>query len=118
MRHVHASIVFRHLANNKILRIPLPHISSSEETLPRLTRGTITKLRTNKLPILKSYLHKVDPNSHPSPLSPPPLHHSHTRHTSSLQFTHIRTTLSPLDFWTDPAGLIALLARWTEKLAA
>ena len=31
--------------------------------------------------------------------------------------THIRTTLSPLDLWTDPAGVTALLARWTEKLA-
>ena len=26
-----------------------------------------------------------------------------------------RTTLSPLDLWTDPAGVTALLARWTEK---
>ena len=30
---------------------------------------------------------------------------------------HIRTILSPLDLWTDPAGVTALLARWTEKLA-
>ena len=27
------------------------------------------------------------------------------------------TTLSPLDLWTDPAGVTALLGRWTEKLA-
>ena len=33
-------------------------------------------------------------------------------HTSLLQ-----QTLSPLDLWTDPAGVTALLARWTEKLA-
>ena len=26
-------------------------------------------------------------------------------------------TLSPLDLCTDPAGVTALLARWTEKLA-
>ena len=26
------------------------------------------------------------------------------------------TTLSPLDLWTEPARVIALLARWTEKL--
>ena len=31
--------------------------------------------------------------------------------------SHIRTTLSPLDLWTDPAGVTSLLARWTEKLA-
>ena len=30
--------------------------------------------------------------------------------------SHIRTTFSPLDLWTDPAGVTALLARWTEKL--
>ena len=40
MHHIHTSIVSRHLAtrgNNKILRTPPPHISSSEEILPRLT---------------------------------------------------------------------------------
>ena len=38
IRHIHTSIVSRHLVtrgNNKILRTPPPHISSSEETLPR-----------------------------------------------------------------------------------
>ena len=42
MRHIHTSTsVSRHLAirgNNKILRTPPPHISSSEEILPRHTR--------------------------------------------------------------------------------
>ena len=44
MRHIHTSIVSRHLAtrgNNKILRTPPPHTSSSEEILPRLTRRTL-----------------------------------------------------------------------------
>ena len=56
MCHVHTSIISRHLAtrgNNKILRTPPPHISSSEEILPRLIRRTIAKLRTNKSPFLK-----------------------------------------------------------------
>ena len=51
MRHIHTSIVSRHLAtrdNHKILRTPLPHISSSEEILPRLSRRTLAQLRTNK----------------------------------------------------------------------
>ena len=59
MRHIHTSIVSRHLAtrgNNKILRTPPPHTSSSEE-------------------------------------------------------------IDHLDLWTDPVGVTALLARWTEKLA-
>ena len=96
MRHIHTSIVSRHLAtrgNNKILRTPPPHTSSSEEILPRLTCRTLAQLRTNKSPFLKSYLHKVDAKTHPSPL------------------------LSPLDLWTDPVGVTALLARWTKKLA-
>ena len=71
MRHIHTSIVSRHLAtrgNNKILRTPPPHTSSSEEILPRLTCCTLAQLRTKKSPFLKSYLHKVDAKTHPSPL--------------------------------------------------
>ena len=119
MRHIHTSIVSWHLAtrgNNKILRSRPPHISSSEEILPRLTHRTLAQLRTNKSPFLKSYLPKVDAKSHPSPLYP--LCNTHTHDTHHLfSCTHIRTTLSPLDFWPDPAGVTALLARWTEKLA-
>ena len=73
MRHIHTSIVSRHLAtkgNNKILRTPPPHTSSSEEILPLLTRRTLAQLRTNKSTFLKSYLHKVDAKTHPSPLCP------------------------------------------------
>ena len=112
MRQIHTAIVSRHLStrdNNKILRTPLPHISSSKEILPRLIRRTLAQLRKNKSPFLKSYLDKVDTKSHPSPLCP--LEHTHdTHHLFNC------TTLSPLDLWTDPAGVTALLARWTEKL--
>ena len=71
MRHIHTSIASRHLAtrgNNK--RTPPPNVSSSEKRLPRLTHRTIAQLRTNKFPFLKSYLHKVNAKSHPSPLYP------------------------------------------------
>ena len=116
-RHIHTSIISRHLVkrdNNKILRTPPPHISRSEEILTHLTRRTLAQPRTNKSLFLKSYLHKGDAKSHPSSLYP--LGNTHTRHTSSLHCIHIRTTLSPLDLWADPAGVSALLARWTEKL--
>ena len=113
MCHIHTSIVSRHLAtrgNNKILRTPPPHISSSEEILPCLTRHTLAQLRSNKSPFLKSYLYKVDAKSHPSPLCP--LCNTHTHDTHHLfNCTHMCTTLSPLDLWTDPAGVTALLAR-------
>ena len=116
MRHIHTSIVSRHLAtrgNNKLL-----HTYSSKERLPRLTCPTLAQLRTNKSPFLKSYLHKVDAKTHPSPLCP--LCNIHTHDTHHLfNCTHIRTTLSPLDLWTDPARVTALLAReagwWTTN---
>ena len=43
---------------------------------------------------------------------------THTHDTHHLfNCIHIRTTLSPLDLWTYPAGVTAWLAKWTEKLA-
>ena len=75
----------------------------------RFTHRTLAQLRTNKSPCLKSDLHKVDAKTHPSPRCP--LCNSHTHDTHHLfNCTHIRTTLSPLDLWTDPTGVTALLA--------
>ena len=65
----------------------IKHITSSEEILPRLTRRTIAQLRTNKYPFFKSYLHKADAKSRPSPLCPL----CNTRHTQSLQQLHPHT---------------------------
>ena len=90
MRHTHTSVVSRHLAtrgNNKILHAHPPHISSSEEILPRLTHRTLVKLRTNKSSFLKSYMHKVDAKSHSSPLCP--LCNSHTHVISSTAPTYV-----------------------------
>ena len=84
MRHIHGSIVSRHLAirgNNKILRAP-PHISSTEEILLRLPRCTLAQLRTNKSPFLKSYLHKSTPN------------HIHHHYVTSVTLTHTTHTIS------------------------
>ena len=110
MRHIHTSIVSRHLAtrgNNKILRTPPPHISSSEERLPHLTRRTLAQLITNKSPFLKSYLHKVDAKSHPSPLCP--LCNTHTHHTVTPGFVD-----SPC--WSDGvAGQMESYAGWWTK---
>ena len=99
-----------------MLCTPSPHISSSEETLPRITRRTLAQLRTNNYPFLKSYLHKVDAKSHPITTMPPLKTHTHDTH-HLFNCTHIRTTLSPLDLWTDPAGVMELVARWRDKLA-
>ena len=88
MHHIITSIVSRHLAargNNTILHTPPPHISSSEEILPRLTRRTLAQF---KALFLKSYLHKVDAETHPSPLCP--LCNTHTHYTL-FNCTHIVT---------------------------
>ena len=110
MCHIHTSIVPRHLAtrgNNKIRCTPPPHISSSEERLPRLT---LVQLRTNNLPSSNHTYTKSTPNHihhHTAPMQHPHKHHL-------FNCTHIRTTLPPLDLWTDPARV---MARWRDKLA-
>ena len=94
MRHKHTSIVSRHIftrGNNNILRTPQPHFISSEQILSRRTRRIIAQLRTNKSQFFKSYLHKVDAKSHPSPLCP--LCNTHINNTHHLfNCTHMCTT--------------------------
>ena len=111
LHHIHTSIVSRHLAtrgNNKILRTPPPDISSSEEILPRITHHTLAQLRTNKSPFLKSYLHKVNAKTHPSPLCPLCNIHTHTIPSTAPTYT-------PLNLWADPAEVMELLVRWRDK---
>ena len=119
MRHIQTSIVSMHLAtkcNNEIRRTPPPHITSSENILPHLTRRTPFPIQKTYITISKILLYNVDNKSHPSPICP--LCNTHTHDTTSYLFnyTHIHTTLSSLDFWTDPAGLPELPGIWTEKL--
>ena len=109
MRHIHTSIVSRHLAtrgNNKILRVPPPHISSCEEIPFRITRRTFAQLRTKKSHFLKSYLHKVDAKTHPSPLYPF-VTSTHTTHiissTAPIYAPHCRPWIcgqTPLGWWS------------------
>ena len=49
-----------HTVTKTDINTPPPHISSSEEMLPYITRRTLAQIRTNKYPFLKSYLHNVD----------------------------------------------------------
>ena len=98
---IHISIVSRYLAtrgNNKIPRRPPPHINS-EQINPPFSNHTYTK----SMP--KHIHHHYAPSV------------TLTYITHCLNFTHIRTTLLPLDVWTDPYGVTALLPRWTEKMA-
>src|SRR6476469_1532668 len=73
MREIHHSVVENHLQSlkpNKIINQPAPPISKDKQSLRRKTRRTLAQLRTNKSPFLKSYLHKIDPQNHPSQLCP------------------------------------------------
>ena len=53
MRHIHTSIVSKHLAtrgNGETLRTQPSHISSSEEILPCITQRTLAQLKQTNLP--------------------------------------------------------------------
>ena len=74
------------------------------------------QLRTNKSPILISYLHKVDETHHPSPLCPLCKTHPHT--TDHLfNCTHLYTSSNILDLWLSPERVAPLLIRWKRRLA-
>ena len=119
MRHIPTSIVSRHLAtrgNNKILRTAPPHISSSKEIPPRLTRRILANSEQINHPSSKYTYTKSTPKHIHHHYAPPPLLHSHTQHTSSLKlYPHTHHIGTP-GFVEDPAGVTALLVRWTEKL--
>ena len=89
MRHIHTSIVSRHLAtrgNNKILRTPPPHTSSSEAILPRLTRRTLAQLRTNKIPS-SNHTYTMPTPKH--------IHHHYAPSVTSTHTTHIISSTAP-----------------------
>ena len=115
MRHIHTSIISRYLAvrgNNKILRTLPPHISSYYRvtTPPHSSYRYPTQNKNHHSQILLTQSTPTHIYNHYSTFV--------THNTSHLfNFTHICTTLSPLDLWTDPAGMTSLPARCTKKLA-
>ena len=118
MKTIHTTIVQDYLNNrpiNKLLNRPPPDIDKKEETLPHSTRRKLSQLRTNKSPLLMTYLHKIDPANHPAancPLCNDPNHDS----LHLFNCPDIPTTLMVWDLWTDPVGVAALLDVWGEKL--
>ena len=115
MRYIHTSIISRHLAskgNNKILRTPPPHISSSEQILHRLTRPTNAQLRTTNLPSSDHTYIKSTPNNIPHHYAP---YTTPTHTTDSIYST--ASTLSPNDLRTGPTGVIEQLVRWIYEMA-
>ena len=92
--------VSMHLAtrgNNKILRTPPQHISSSEDILLRLTRRTLSQLKQINHHLSNHTYTKTTPNY---------INHHYAPFLTLTQTTHIisstsptYTTLSPLDLW-------------------
>ena len=113
---IHSSIVQTHILqrnHNKLIQQFAHKISQSELSLPRETCRTLAQHRTNKSPILISYLHKVDETHYPSAPSA-----KHT-HTTEHQFncTPLYTSSNILYLWMSPGSLVPLLARWKGRLA-
>ena len=80
---IHTSIVQTHLMqrnHNKLIHQHAPKISPSELSLPRETRRTLAQLRTNKSPILISYLHKSQRNTPHTLPSLSPMQNTPTYH--------------------------------------
>ena len=81
LKLIHSHIVSNHLSQrppNKVLQDQTPSVSPAELLLSRETRRTLAQLRTNKSPLLVSYLFSIGDPRHPSPLCPLCLMHDHT----------------------------------------
>ena len=118
LKTIHTTIVSDHLRDrpvNKILNRQAPDIDKDEETLPRQTRRRLAQLRTNKSPLLRQYLNKIDSRTYPTdewPLCGVSPHD--TPHL--FDCTELPTDLTTEDLWTNPRGVADLLAAWEEKL--
>ena len=89
MRHIHTSIVSKHLAtrgNNKILCTPPPHISSSEEILPPSLVATLPNSEQINLPSSNHTYTKSTPKH---------IHHHYAPSITSSHTTHIISSTAP-----------------------
>ena len=102
---------------NKVLQDQTPSVSPAELLLSRETRRTLAQLRTNKSPLLVSYLFSIGDPQHPSPLCPLCLMHDHTS-SHLFECKSLPTSLSSLDLWTNPDKVEPFLATWGERLLA
>src|SRR5688572_20724279 len=100
---------------NSVLAEPAPDINSPEQTLPHKSRRILAHLRTGKSPILRSYLHKIDPASHASHTCPLCNSQDHTtQHLFSCP--NINTTLTARHLWDDTVAAAVLLQQWDDVL--
>ena len=120
LKLIHSHIVSNHLSQrppNKVLQDQTPSVSPAELLLSRETRRTLAQLRTNKSPLLVSYLFSIGDPRHPSPLCPLCLMHDHTS-SHLFECKSLPTSLSSLDLWSNPDKVEPFLATWGERLLA
>ena len=114
LKLIHSHIVSNHLSQrppNKVLQDQTPSVSPAELLLSRETRRTLAQLRTNKSPLLVSYLFSIGDPRHPSPLCPLCLMHDHTS-SHLFECKSLPTSHSSLDLWTNPDKVEPFLATW------
>ena len=111
---IHSHIVSNHLSQrppNKVLQDQTPSVSPAELLISRETRRTLVQLRTNKSPLLVSYLFSIGDPRHASPLCPLCLMHDHSS-SHLFECKSLPTSLSSLDLWTNPDKVEPFLATW------
>ena len=114
LKLIHSHIVSNYLSQrppNKVLQDQTPSVSPAELLLSRETRRTLAQLRTNKSPLVVSYLFSIGDPRHPSPLFPLCLMHDHTS-SHLFECKSLPTSLSSLDLWTNPDKVEPFLATW------
>jgi len=118
MKTIHTQTVQTYINNkqiNKVLNRTPPEIDKHEQTLPKHTRRQLAQLRTNKSPLLYSYLHKISPDTHTSPDCPLCTAEIHDT-THLFDCPAVPTSLVPEDLWADPVGVAPLIERWVALL--
>ena len=115
---IHTQIVANYMQtipHNKVLNRTPPEISNTEQALPHYTRRLLAQFRTNKSPILRTYLHKITQETRPTPNCP--LCHSQPHDTQHIFGSpRLPTDLGPEALWDDPRGAAGLLAFWSDQL--
>ena len=102
--------------DNELITAKPPVINPEDKSLPRGINRTLAQLRDDKSPFLYSYLNKIDPQNHPSPLCPLCKTDMHnTKHLFSC--IYIKTHLKPLDLWNKPVAVAELLQQRKDALA-
>ena len=120
LKLIHSHIVSNHLSQrppNKVLHDQTQSVSPAELLLSRETRRTLAQLRTNKSPLLVSYLFSIGDPRHPSPLCPLCLMHDHIS-SHLFECKSLPTSVSSLDLWTNPDKVEPFLATWRERQLA